>query len=465
MIIYLIKIILCAALFISVYKGILENEKMHRFNRFYLLGSLVFSILVPFLTFSQEIQHLHIAGNIITETEFVADDAGAQLTIMDKNTPYQPLIFLTIYVSIATLLFFRFAVNLTMLLQRTWTNSIIQYKNFRIVLIDRNITPHSFLGYIFVNTEDYSNGNIEKEILLHELAHVKQKHSLDILFFEIVQVFFWFNPILFIYRKAITLNHEFLADEAVINSFNNVSEYQRLLLEKVSQQGSSYIISQFNYSITKKRLLMMTKTKSFGIGLCKQLAVLPILGISLLLFSTNIEAQETSTIEKPNQTEVQSTKDGITEKQLSEFVDIVNGITNDKGRPEIYKLTEAERKKLEDLYMLMSKEQQKSQLIIVTPSPPPLPKSTPTQDQIESWKDAKMYGVWIDGTRISNTELNNYSRTDFSQVFVSRLEKNAINYGKHYYQVNLMTPDYYADYYKKTTDRKFLMGYRGSSKK
>ncbi|MBD3627454.1 M56 family metallopeptidase [Cyclobacterium sp.] len=463
MILYLIKIMLCSALLILVYKGLLEKEKMHRFNRAYILGSLTFSILVPFFTFNHGTQHLPFAGSMVKETAFILDNGVPEQTIdATTNINYPPIIFLIIYLSIAVLLFLRFAVNLKILLQRAWRNPKIKYKNSEIVLIDQYETPHSFLNYIFVNADDYLKGNIQKEILLHEFTHVKQKHSWDIIFFEIIQVLFWFNPVLFIYRKALLLNHEFLADEAVIGVNNDVSAYQRLLLEIVCQQRSSFITSQFKYSITKQRLLMMTKTKSFRNALCRQIAVVPILGISLILFSTKINAQETKKVEESNKMEVQSTKDGITDEQLSEFDDIVSSIMNDKGRPAFYKLTEENRNKLESLYLLMSKEQQEKQLVVFRLAPEPLPKSTPTQDQIKSWKDPNMYGVWIDGKRISNTKLNDYSPADFDQLFVSKLEKNAVNYGKHYYQVNLMTNEYYESYYKKMKEscNKYFMGYR-----
>ncbi|MFO7822678.1 MAG: M56 family metallopeptidase [Cyclobacterium sp.] len=462
MIIYLIKIILCSALLISVYKALLEKEKMHQFNRAYLLGSLAFSILVPFFTFNQGTQPLPFAGGMVTETAFSLDHGVSEQTNEETSINYQSIIYLTIYISVAVLLFYRFTVNLKMILQRAWTNPIIKYKNSKIVLMPQNVMPHSFLNYIFLNAEEYINGNIQREILIHELAHVRQKHSWDIIFFEIIQVLFWFNPFLFIYRKALLLNHEFLADDAVVGTNNDVGSYQRLLLEKIGQQSSSFITSQFKYSITKQRILMMTKTKSFRNALCRQIAVVPILGISLLLFSTKINAQETKKVEESNQMEVQSTKEGITEEQLSEFGDIVSSIMNDKGRPAFYKLTEEKRNKLERLYLLMSKEQQEKQLVVFRLAPEPLPKSTPSQDQIESWKDSDMYGVWIDGKRINNTELNEYSPADFDQVFVSKLEKNAVNYGKHYYQVNLMTKEYYENYNKKMKEsgNKYFMGYR-----
>jgi hypothetical protein len=404
--------------------------------------------------------------NIPIETVFFSENGSFVPTVATNEINYLPPIFLTIYITIATVLSFRFVINLKVLLHRAWTNTTIPFKNSKIVLIDQSVTPHSFLDYIFVNKEAYNRRSIPQEILIHEFAHVKQKHSWDILFFEIMQILCWFNPVLFIYRRALLLNHEFLADQEVINNYKDVRAYQLLLLEKVSQQAGSFIISQFNYSITKQRLIMMTTPKSFRKSLCKQLAIIPLLGISLSLFSTKIVAQEASDRVTPKPMEVQSTKEGITDKQLSEFNDIVNSIKNDKGQPAFYKLTQAEGDKLKTLYLLMSKEQQEKQLVVLIPAPGPLPISTPTEDQMESWKDANMYGVWIDGKRVSNTVLNNYIPTDYANLYVSKLEKNAINYGKHYYQVNLMTFDYYADYYKKTTegDTKYLIGYRMDKK-
>lgn len=463
---YIIKIVLCSALFAFLYKVLLEKERMHKFNRVYLLTSLVFSLLVPFLTFHQYVQPLPAFEHIITETVVIPANESTHQTIISDSTNYQLLAILIIYVTITTVLFFRFAINLRSVLQRAWTNTTIPYNNYKLILINQNITPHSFFGYIFISKEDYQNGAIQNEILFHELAHVQQKHSLDILFFEIIQIFFWFNPVLLVYRRALLLNHEFLADEKVIDTYNDVRTYQLLLLEKASKQTSSFITSQFNYSLTKKRLIMMTKEKSFGNALCRQIAIIPVLGISLFFFTTKTIAQNKTIVEKPKQTEVQSTKEGITDEQLLEYERIVNNTKNERGILKFSKLSEADKLRLETLYILMSKEQQAKQTLIFKPVPPPLPKSTPTKDQFESWKNANMYGVWIDGKRISNTQLNNYNNTDFDQLSVSKLEKNAVNYGKHYYQVDLMTTAYYADYYKRQTEskRKYYMTIRWGNK-
>ena len=85
---------------------------------------------------------------------------------------------------------------------------------------------------------------------------------------------------------------------------------------------------------------------------------------------------------------------------------------------------------------------------------PPLPQAVPTDKQLETWEDAKLYGVWIDGKKVTNSILSDYSNTDFSHWDVSKLSKNAVDYGKHYYQVDLMTKEYYQQYYKPAAETK-----------
>ena len=110
----------------------------------------------------------------------------------------------------------------------------------------------------------------------HELVHVTQKHTLDILFIEFLKAIFWFNPLFIFYKKAIQLNHEFLADEEIVKTYNNVPFYQNLLLQKSSEQQTIYLASNLNYLVTKKRLIMMTKRTSQKIVLLKKVAVVPI---------------------------------------------------------------------------------------------------------------------------------------------------------------------------------------------
>src|SRR5690606_26392103 len=106
------------------------------------------------------------------------------------------------------------------------------------------------------------NRKIENELFAHELVHVNQKHTLDILFAEFLIMVMWFNPLLYFYKKAIQLNHEFLADEKVIDAYQDVVSYQQMLLSRSSATPVLQLASNLNFGLTKKRLLMMTKNTS-----------------------------------------------------------------------------------------------------------------------------------------------------------------------------------------------------------
>lgn len=141
---------------------------------------------------------------------------------------------------------------------------------------------------------DYNNQKIEAELFSHELTHVSQKHTFDVLFIEFLKTIFWFNPIFIFYKKAMQLNHEFLADEKVVNYYNNIPFYQNLLLSKANENQPFYLASNLNYLLTKKRLIMMTKTTSKKRALLKKATLIPLLMSLVFSICTKVVAQETT---------------------------------------------------------------------------------------------------------------------------------------------------------------------------
>ncbi|RRJ93798.1 M56 family metallopeptidase [Flavobacterium macacae] len=290
MIAILIKSTLCLFLLLGVYKLFLEKEKMSRFNRFYLLGSIVFSFVIPFLKFDFAIETFQNA--IIPNAIQVVQ--GETITITNETSIW-PALFWIFHGIITSLFLFRFGKNLFEIISKIRTNPKEKYQNAILVLIEEKILPHTFLNYIFINKSDFENRNIEDELYMHELTHVRQRHTLDVLFIEFLKTLFWFNPILIFYKKAIQLNHEFLADEKVVTSYNNVPFYQSLLLEKASWNSNFYLASNLNFLVTKKRLIMMTKTTSQSRALLKKLAVVPVLaGLIFISCSKNLYDAKTS---------------------------------------------------------------------------------------------------------------------------------------------------------------------------
>jgi hypothetical protein len=137
-----------------------------------------------------------------------------------------------------------------------------------------------------VNSAEYKEGRIPKELFSHEITHINQRHSIDIIFVEILKVLFWFNPLIYLFKNAIRLNHEYLADDAVTKSETNHRTYLNIILSIAFRNNNSYLASSFNYSFTKKRLLMMTKNNFSRTAILKKIAVIPLF-IALGLFAVN----------------------------------------------------------------------------------------------------------------------------------------------------------------------------------
>ncbi|MBN9299061.1 MAG: hypothetical protein J0I41_18825 [Filimonas sp.] len=486
MILYLLKSTLCTVAFFALYKLLFEKEQMHRFKRYYLLLSVAASFIIPLVTLNTTGAHTQIlpatfdTGFTIISALPVADNA-ATIDNTTVSTVSWTSIVTVLYSAISILLLVRFLLSLRGILAVIKKAGSIVYQNkSTIVLLEQQVAPHTLFNYIFINRDDYNNGNTEKEILLHELVHVRQKHTWDVMVIQLLQIFFWFNPVLRYYRKAIQLNHEFLADEGVVKQCSNVAAYQYLLIDKASRQKSFSLTSQFNYSLTKKRLLMMTRITSKRNALLRQLALIPTAAVCILLFSKNVEAQtnkadqaqsakgqtekkkgeQPPTVFNPSKAAVFMEKDvpftteGVSQQQLDEYTALVNKNKNIYDNHQTYNgFSDEEKKKLESIYVKMSREQQAAQSVRFISNPLPLEKTTPSAKQYESYKDASVYGVWIDRKKVPVSELDKYSNTDFSQVTISKLYGNAAKGRSYTHQLDLMTNDFYSAYYKKAMER------------
>ncbi|MDD3004251.1 M56 family metallopeptidase [Flavobacterium sp.] len=294
---FLIKSTVSLIILYGVYILLLEKEKMHQFNRFFLLFSLVFSFSVPFVAFEFEPENTHTFTSKTLETVVLPN------LELKLETNYLEIILYSIYGIITTLLLIRFTWNLYALHVLRKKAKIIIYENARLALVDEEILPHTFGSTIFINKKDYENHTIESELLTHELTHVRQKHTLDIVFIEVLKTIFWFNPLLIFYKKAIQLNHEFLADEKVITSHKDISIYQKILLSKSIQPTNLYLTSNLtSFLKTKKRLIMMTKTTSTTTKFFKKVIVAPLF-LGMFIFGSSLTFAQESPVQKTEQSE------------------------------------------------------------------------------------------------------------------------------------------------------------------
>jgi len=290
MITYLLKSGMLLLIFYAVYKMVLENEKMFRFNRAYLLVSLVFSFLIPLQIISISSFVTDKIG-LVQLNELVLERSTERLNTISVND-FLLVLIVVLYGAVFCMLMARFIWNLISFFKKTQSNEVQFVNGQKIVLVQEPGLPYSFWKSIFVSKTEFENGKIPSELIAHENAHLRQRHTLDVLFIELLQIVFWFNPLLFLYKKAIKLNHEFLADEAVNVRFGEVKSYQYLLLDFASNKNTVALASNINYLITKKRLLMMTKKESPIKIVFKVFTVGAIYALLMFVFSTKTMAQK-----------------------------------------------------------------------------------------------------------------------------------------------------------------------------
>jgi N-acetylmuramoyl-L-alanine amidase len=392
---------------------VLEREKMHQFNRFYLLFSIVISFVIPFLTFEiikivPVVQNIEPLNSIITSSAIPENEVQGTSLPIEEKINFMPYVLWSLYGLIGFLLLLRFGENIWKLIAKSKSNPIVKYKNANLVLVDEKTLPHTFLNSIFINFEDYHNRNIEEELYTHEMVHVNQKHTLDILFIEFLKVIFWFNPLFIFYKKAIQLNHEFLADEEIVKTYNNVPFYQNLLLQKGFGNQTIYLASNLNYLVTKKRLIMMTKSTSQKSAILKKIAIAPILAGLIYFFCIEIVAQEK--IINVNSDVKNSDLNGKDKIRDSYYSGVYVKINDEK----------ANRKSV-TLYEDLSLEDRRKYLNYI---PEMMVENEIPEPLFEKMKIKNM-AVWINGKVRSKEEIKQYKRTDFSYYTYSFVYKNA----------------------------------------
>ena len=400
---FLIKSTIPLLVLLAIYHLLLEREKIHKFNRFYLLFGIVFSLTIPFIT----IEIIEEITSPIIQNNSIQIDQGSAVLV--EETDYFPITLWGIYGLITFFLSIRFMRNILKITSRIKSNTRTDYKNAKLVLLKEEALPHTFLNNIFINETDFNNKKIEAELLSHELTHVTQKHTFDVLFIEILKTIFWFNPIFIFYKKAIQLNHEFLADEKVVTSYDNVPFYQNLLLSKANSIPTYYLTSNLNYSLTKKRLIMMAKTTSKTKAILKKIALIPfILGLVFFLCFKTIAQESNAIIKVQSDTKEKPIMDRRDEYYAGVriiFKDCSKKIIIDKQYEE---LTSGEKDKYAPAYV-----------------PTPFIENSPSKNELTDFKNAAKYAIWIDGKHYRNSELSKYSASDFVYFSGSSVKNNA----------------------------------------
>ena len=296
--IYSLQAIILQTLFVIVFEIFFKKETFFKANRIYLIGSLILSFIIPLIEIP--INLIDQEQAIIQLKEIVITRNNSVFNIDEKASAYS---FIFIIYLIGFLIFFGlFFYKLIKIFSLIKSSKHFKNNQSNLFYIENSNQAFSFFNFIFIGTD---NQNFDV-IVKHELVHAKQWHSLDILIVEILKIVFWFNPILYHYHKRFIELHEFEADMKSANE--DKKKYFEVLLCQILNCNSISLTNNFyNQSLIKKRIVMLQKSKSKRRGIAKYLVVIPVVVLSMTVFSTTIVAQEVKKIEKvvgnkPNET-------------------------------------------------------------------------------------------------------------------------------------------------------------------
>ena len=275
-----------------LYYFILRREKCLKFNRFFLLGSLFLCQLAPLL----ELEMGSVASIVpeIDFSEMVTPAApqteegfeGTVISQVERESNLLPKVLISLYLVVTTAFLFRFLKNLRQIILQIRKNKSIKVKGLRVLPVKEKGNPFSFFHYLFLNKEDMENKDYSALVFNHEAAHSKEYHSADVLLLELFTCFLWPNPFIWLYKKAIITNHEYLADAAVVNMGVDIASYSSELIQAGNNNKYFHLISGFNFIQTKRRLLMLHSEGSSKVVRILKTSLVTILLIPVLVLSS-----------------------------------------------------------------------------------------------------------------------------------------------------------------------------------
>ncbi|MDO6745123.1 energy transducer TonB [Tenacibaculum soleae] len=278
MINYIIQVILFQALFVAVYDFFLSKETFFTKNRWYLLSTSVISFLLPFLkipTIQKAVPYEY--------TILLPEVVLSPQRVIEKAAWYQAINYVEMFFIVGSLLFLTiFIIKLQRIARLIFKYGSENKHTYKLVLLPKNAKAFSFFNYIFLGKGIPTEK--QEKIIQHELVHSSQKHTLDLLFFEFLRIFMWFNPMVYVYQNRISLVHEYISDDVVSKATEKENYINNLLADIFQVENISFVNQFYKHSLIKKRIIMMTKGKSKQVKQLKYLLLIPLLA-SMVLYT------------------------------------------------------------------------------------------------------------------------------------------------------------------------------------
>lgn len=375
LLIYILKFSISLAVVFLFYQLVLRRLTFYNWNRIYLLGYSLISFFVPFIDISGTLHQNKLADNEMINwmPVFRINDSD---TVTETGLTLWSIISLLLVIGIC-IMSLRLILQLFSIKRMMNKGIIISDDGLRLYQVNEDIIPFSFGNAVFINKNLHSEEEME-EIIRHEIVHVKQKHSIDIICSELLCIINWFNPFAWLIRRAIRQNLEFIADNKVLDNGIDRKQYQYLLLKVIGNNHFS-IAPKFNFSSLKKRIAMMNKLKSAKINLLRFLFVLPLFAVILLSFRKQLG----------DTTDLRSSREKYKEAVRTDTVPEVTSpnakgyIINVKDKNGECELVIKDKRGKEVKRMLLTEwnndaDKYEGLYGIIPPPPPPVPPAPPT---------------------------------------------------------------------------------------
>ena len=282
--VYILKSSLCLALFYLFYRLLLSKETFHRFNRIALLGVMLISCLLPLVRVTVDRATVVNTSVMLVEEDMLMYPWEMQTVVQEEAAfPWREWLVAVYLLGI----FFFLLRNLWSLVRMLY---LIRHSRCRqmengicLVIHQAGFAPFSWMKYIVISQTDLDENGTD--ILIHEEAHIRNRHSLDLLLVELCVWLQWFNPAAWLLKQELQNVHEYEADEAALRQGIDAKRYQMLLIKKAVGARLYSIANSFNHSSLKKRITMMIRKKSNPWARAKYLYVLPLAAVTVAAFA------------------------------------------------------------------------------------------------------------------------------------------------------------------------------------
>ena len=330
---YLVESGICLGLLYLIYRIFLSNETFFRTNRLYLLLAIPLSFIIPLVNIPSPFL---TASNV--EPGYVSSPLSGTVT---NSLGWTDLIWIAYLLGVVFFLA-RFGYKIAQLSALIKRHGHQKCGKLKLVFIEEDTAPFSFFNYFFLNKSNISQHDLLR-IIDHELVHINQHHSIDLIIIELLAIVEWFNPFVRPYKKSLKETHEYLADNQVIAQGCSRAKYQLLIFEQHVGMNLFEFVNNFNHSLIKRRITMMTKGKSKSWAKSKFLLLVPVICLLVLAFADPRPATSTdrsfAPVKTTDQTTTNETKQKEKQKKLTELMQ------KEKELKELYAKTEDPEKK------------------------------------------------------------------------------------------------------------------------